>query len=245
MLWILKVIGCVLHSVTRVQLELGCFDGFFLHIRLRKSTLEDKTRPALIGSRTQRKWDRVLCVPLPTVLGVMAYSVDPGVVNTEISRHMMRPIGELVKTFGFLIKSPAEGAYTSIYCIVTPENQMLTGGYYKSVWCAVEVSRSAWNLHVQKKNLLLHLFLVLFPLQGLCHCRELQGRSGRRQRLKAVGCELPPARHLLEINAHTSTGSSTRAAREATCTSTTNTMQMLCLVTAYTVMYVMDGKLCK
>lgn len=70
---------------------------------------------------------------MPTVLGVMAYSVDPGVVNTEISRHMMRPIGELVKTFGFLIKSPAEGAYTSIYCIVTPENQMLTGGYYKSV----------------------------------------------------------------------------------------------------------------
>lgn len=76
---------------------------------------------------------QTLCVPSPTVLGVMAYSVDPGIVNTEITRHLMRPIGELVKNFGFLVKSPAEGAYTSIYCIVTPENQMLTGGYYKSV----------------------------------------------------------------------------------------------------------------
>ncbi|XP_073344425.1 retinol dehydrogenase 11 [Pagrus major] len=75
------------------------------------------------------------------VLGVMAYSVDPGFVNTEITRHLMRPIGELVKTFGFLIKSPAEGAHTSIYCIVTPENQMLTGGYYKD--CAIATTSRA------------------------------------------------------------------------------------------------------
>uniref|UniRef100_A0A3Q3IXJ2 Uncharacterized protein n=1 Tax=Monopterus albus TaxID=43700 RepID=A0A3Q3IXJ2_MONAL len=62
--------------------------------------------------------------------GVMVYSVDPGIVNTEILRHIRRPLSDIIKTFGFLVKTPAEGAYTSIYCIVTPENQLLTGGHY-------------------------------------------------------------------------------------------------------------------
>ena len=57
---ILKVIGCVLHSVTRVWLKLGCFDGFFLHIRLKNTTLEDKTRAALRVSRAQLVWERGL-----------------------------------------------------------------------------------------------------------------------------------------------------------------------------------------
>ncbi len=72
-------------------------------------------------------------MPLPTALGVMVYCVDPGVVNTEITRHAIRPFVSLVKTFSFLIKTPAEGAYTSVYCAVTAENQLVTGGYYKSV----------------------------------------------------------------------------------------------------------------
>uniref|UniRef100_A0A672HC05 Si:dkey-73n8.3 n=1 Tax=Salarias fasciatus TaxID=181472 RepID=A0A672HC05_SALFA len=72
--------------------------------------------------------------------GVMAYSVDPGAVNTEITRHFWRPLGDLVKNFGFLIKTPAEGAYTTIYCTVTPENQMVTGGYYRSVCAAAAAS---------------------------------------------------------------------------------------------------------
>lgn len=69
----------------------------------------------------------------PTVLGVSAYAVDPGMVNTEITRHMMRPMAALIKAFSFFIKTPVEGAYTTVYCTVTPENQLLTGGYYKSV----------------------------------------------------------------------------------------------------------------
>lgn len=64
-------------------------------------------------------------------MGVMAYSVDPGFVNTEITRHVWSPMANLAKTFSFFIKTSAEGAYTIIYCTVTPENQMLTGGYYK------------------------------------------------------------------------------------------------------------------
>nr|XP_033495101.1 retinol dehydrogenase 11 isoform X2 [Epinephelus lanceolatus] len=68
-------------------------------------------------------------------MGVMAYSVDPGSVNTEITRHIRRPLVDAIKMFGFLIKTPAEGAYTTIYCTVTPENQLLTGGHYKD--CAI------------------------------------------------------------------------------------------------------------
>lgn len=63
----------------------------------------------------------------------MAYSVDPGIVNTEITRYIKRPLVDFFKTFQFLLKTPAEGAYTTIYCTVTPENQLLTGGYYKLV----------------------------------------------------------------------------------------------------------------
>ncbi|XP_038142684.1 retinol dehydrogenase 12 [Cyprinodon tularosa] len=65
-------------------------------------------------------------------LGVMAFSVDPGIVNTEITRHIWRPLVDIAKIFSFLIMTPAEGASTTIYCIITPENEMLTGGFYKN-----------------------------------------------------------------------------------------------------------------
>ncbi|XP_053715607.1 retinol dehydrogenase 12 [Synchiropus splendidus] len=64
-------------------------------------------------------------------LGVMAYAVDPGPVNSDITRHMRRPVARFIKRVAFLIKTSAEGAYTTIYCVVTPEQQMLTGGFYK------------------------------------------------------------------------------------------------------------------
>ncbi|XP_042366316.1 retinol dehydrogenase 12 isoform X2 [Plectropomus leopardus] len=73
-------------------------------------------------------------------MGVMAYSVDPGAVNTEITRHMRRPLVDVIRTFSFMLKTPAEGAYTTVYCIVSPENQLLTGGHYKSVQNAVTVA---------------------------------------------------------------------------------------------------------
>ena len=76
----------------------------------------------------------------------MAYSVDPGMVNTEITRHMGRPLVAITKTIGFLMKTPAEGAYTSIYCTVTPESQLLTGGYYKSV-CNENTAAAILKLH--------------------------------------------------------------------------------------------------
>nr|XP_057916099.1 retinol dehydrogenase 11-like [Doryrhamphus excisus] len=72
------------------------------------------------------------------VMGVMVYSVDPGTVKTEITRHIRRPVADLIQMFGSLIKTPEEGAYTTIYCVVTPESQLQGGGHYKD--CALSKS---------------------------------------------------------------------------------------------------------
>ncbi|XP_068437614.1 retinol dehydrogenase 11 [Clinocottus analis] len=93
--------------------------------------------------------------------GVMAYSVDPGMVNTEITRHLGNPIVTISKTMSFLFKTPAEGAYTTIYCAVTPENEMVTGGYYKD--CAfAETSRAG-----QDDGTALKLWAVSCQLLGI------------------------------------------------------------------------------
>uniref|UniRef100_A0A3Q4G7Z2 Si:dkey-73n8.3 n=1 Tax=Neolamprologus brichardi TaxID=32507 RepID=A0A3Q4G7Z2_NEOBR len=88
------------------------------------------------------------------VLGITAYSVDPGFVNTDILRHIWRPLLDIVKNFGFLIKTPAEGAYTTIYCTVTPENQLVTGGYYRSASNAGQDDGTALKLWAVSCHLL-------------------------------------------------------------------------------------------
>lgn len=77
---------------------------------------------------------------LHLALGVMAYAVDPGMVNTGITRHIKYPLQNIIERFSFLLKTPAEGAFTNIYCVVTPENKLLTGGYYKLVCCGYKSS---------------------------------------------------------------------------------------------------------
>ncbi|MGH0123260.1 UNVERIFIED_CONTAM: hypothetical protein FKN15_011479 [Acipenser sinensis] len=62
--------------------------------------------------------------------GVTIYAVDPGVVYTRAIRHMKSFIQMFVKAFQFLIRTPAEGAYTTLYCAVTPELAKESGGYY-------------------------------------------------------------------------------------------------------------------
>ncbi|XP_056306512.1 retinol dehydrogenase 12 [Danio aesculapii] len=73
-------------------------------------------------------------------LGVRVYAVDPGLVNTDITRHLMKPVQFFVKTFGFMIKTPAEGAYTTLYCALTPD--LPTGSYYSNCTVA-SCSRAA------------------------------------------------------------------------------------------------------
>ncbi|XP_051737744.1 LOW QUALITY PROTEIN: retinol dehydrogenase 12 [Ctenopharyngodon idella] len=74
-------------------------------------------------------------------MGVSVYAVDPGLVKTEIIRHLKKSLQFFVKTFGFLIKTPAEGAYTTLYCAVTPD--LPTGTYYSN--CAMAPCSRAAN----------------------------------------------------------------------------------------------------
>ncbi|CAL8292965.1 unnamed protein product [Lota lota] len=64
------------------------------------------------------------------VMGVTVYAVDPGMVNTEVLRHVGRPLQEMAKRFNCLLKNTAEGALTTMYCVVTPGQDLATGGYY-------------------------------------------------------------------------------------------------------------------
>lgn len=68
-----------------------------------------------------------------TEIGVSVYAVNPGVVKTDVLRHMKKSVQFFVKTFGLLIKTPAEGAYTTLYCALTPG--LPSGAYYRFVRC--------------------------------------------------------------------------------------------------------------
>ncbi|KAJ3610975.1 hypothetical protein NHX12_020991 [Muraenolepis orangiensis] len=65
------------------------------------------------------------------VMGVTVYAVDPGLVTTDVIRHMGRPLQAAVRQFNCLFKNSAEGAFTTVYCAVTPEQDLATGGYYR------------------------------------------------------------------------------------------------------------------
>ena len=64
--------------------------------------------------------------------GVSVYTLHPGVINTELNRHMMHPL--LLRLFrplfGLLVKTPTQGAQTTISCAVAGELEGLSGRYY-------------------------------------------------------------------------------------------------------------------
>ncbi|XP_076014182.1 retinol dehydrogenase 12 [Genypterus blacodes] len=94
-------------------------------------------------------------------LGVTAYAVDPGMANTGIIRHIKHPLQDMIKRFSFLLKTPEEGVFTTIYCVITAENKLLTGGYYKD--CAItDSSRSG-----QDDGTALKLWAVSCHLLGI------------------------------------------------------------------------------
>ncbi|XP_059191968.1 retinol dehydrogenase 11-like isoform X1 [Centropristis striata] len=66
--------------------------------------------------------------------GVTTYSLHPGVIRTELGRHLWprTPLWKKViyTPFMFFIKSPTEGAQTTIYCAVEESLQNESGLYY-------------------------------------------------------------------------------------------------------------------
>ncbi|XP_072241919.1 retinol dehydrogenase 13-like [Leuresthes tenuis] len=90
--------------------------------------------------------------------GVATYSLHPGIIRTELGRHFWPNIPlwkRVVYTpLSFLIKSPKEGAQTTIYCAVDESLQNESGLYYSD--CAPkatapqalddEAAKKLWDL---------------------------------------------------------------------------------------------------
>lgn len=92
----------------------------------------------------QSKLANVLfCRELATRLqgtGVTVYSLHPGVIRTELARHLYPTLALWKRIIFFLImrliKSPWDGAQTTIYCAVDESLANVSGLYYSD--CAVK-----------------------------------------------------------------------------------------------------------
>ncbi|KAM9839872.1 retinol dehydrogenase 12, like [Aulostomus maculatus] len=62
--------------------------------------------------------------------GVTAYSLHPGVVQTDLWRHLNGPQQFVMKMVSPFTKSSVQGAQTTIYCAVEPTLEKENGGYY-------------------------------------------------------------------------------------------------------------------
>lgn len=63
--------------------------------------------------------------------GVTVYAVHPGIVRTELKRHMNLALLISWKIVRPFTKTIVQGAQTSIYCAVEPELETESGGYYR------------------------------------------------------------------------------------------------------------------
>jgi retinol dehydrogenase-12 len=73
--------------------------------------------------------------------GINAMCVHPGVVGTNLGRHVpLPPVVKaiLIAMLNCVIKTPAFGAQTSLHCALAPLAQLVPGEYYSD--CAVSVS---------------------------------------------------------------------------------------------------------
>ncbi|TKS87445.1 Retinol dehydrogenase 12 [Collichthys lucidus] len=62
--------------------------------------------------------------------GVTTYSLHPGVVQTDLWRHLSGPQQFVMKAISPFTKNSTQGAQTSIYCAVEPTLEKESGGYY-------------------------------------------------------------------------------------------------------------------
>lgn len=67
--------------------------------------------------------------------GVTTYSLHPGVVQTDLWRHLSGPQQFVMKVVSPFTKSSTEGAQTTIFCAVEPALENESGGYYSD--CAL------------------------------------------------------------------------------------------------------------
>ncbi|XP_061777616.1 retinol dehydrogenase 12, like [Nerophis ophidion] len=93
--------------------------------------------------------------------GVTAYSLHPGVVQTDLWRHLNGPQRFMMKLVSPFTKSSEKGAKTTIYCAVDPALENESGGYYSDCApanCSAEgkddaLAQKLWELSCQMLNI--------------------------------------------------------------------------------------------
>lgn len=93
--------------------------------------------------------------------GVTTYSLHPGVVQTDLWRHLNAPQRAIMKMVSPFTKNSSQGAQTSIYCAVEPSLDKESGGYYSD--CAPAncsaagkddvVAQKLWDMSCQMLSL--------------------------------------------------------------------------------------------
>ncbi|XP_043082725.1 retinol dehydrogenase 12, like [Puntigrus tetrazona] len=82
--------------------------------------------------------------------GVTAYALHPGVVQTELWRHLNKPQQAVMWLAKPFTKSSVQGAQTTIYCAVAPELETESGKYYSDC-AAAKCSQAAMNDEVAQR----------------------------------------------------------------------------------------------
>ncbi|KAM6201122.1 retinol dehydrogenase 11 [Rhynchocyon petersi] len=85
--------------------------------------------------------------------GVTAYSVHPGTVNTELTRNSLF-MTWMWRLFSFFLKTPEQGAQTSLYCALTEGLESLSGKHFSDcqvAWVSPQarnetVARRLWDV---------------------------------------------------------------------------------------------------
>ncbi|CAB3368927.1 Hypothetical predicted protein [Cloeon dipterum] len=84
--------------------------------------------------------------------GVRSYAVHPGLVSTELGRHMQnkerRSLGRAI--ISALSKSASQGAHTTVYCALEPKLAQNTGCYYSNCRQMI-TSPLAWGQNAGRK----------------------------------------------------------------------------------------------
>ncbi|KAI7792714.1 putative retinol dehydrogenase 12-like [Triplophysa rosa] len=93
--------------------------------------------------------------------GVTAYALHPGVVQTELWRHLNKPQQAVMWMVRPFTKTSVQGAQTTIYCAVAPELETESGKYYSD--CAPancsqaalddDVAQRLWELSCKMLNI--------------------------------------------------------------------------------------------
>ncbi|NXT27243.1 RDH12 dehydrogenase, partial [Syrrhaptes paradoxus] len=108
-----------------------------------------------LARRLQGKSQRICPGLLSFAIGtkVTANALHPGSVHSELVRHSF-VMSWLWKIFSFLLKTPREGAQTSIYCAVAEELDSVSGQYFSDCQPAYvsprgrddEIAKKLWSV---------------------------------------------------------------------------------------------------